>query len=327
MSGKRPTVYDIAERASTSVSTVSRVLNGSTLIPAATRKSVLAAADQLGYEGRKTRRPAGRSVLNIVVFLPNTGAPESHLFYDVAELFHGVYEGLGETRAHIIAALNGSDSPFEGKKLGDIDGCIFAFGEPDQKAIELLSDRKIPFVLVNRTDERFAYVANDAAAGFSGLAGMLAERASAVKPAFLTYAPTRPVMRLRAHAIATCGYAPLEHADHHMLPAPEQLTASDVEGVLAAGYDALFCVNDLLAVAVYERLLRLGLRVPRDVALAGYDAAPIRKLITPELTTVDLASREQGRSGAEILTAAILERSQPIGRKLVPGALIRGETL
>jgi LacI family transcriptional regulator len=327
MSKKRPTVYDIAEKAETSVSTVSRVLNGSTLIPEATRRSVLEAADELGYETRKTRRPAGRAVLNIVVFLPNTGSPESHLFYDVAELFDGVYAGLGETKAHIIAALNGSSSPFDGKKLGDIDGCIFAFGEPDQATLEVLASRSIPFVLVNRTDERFACVANDAVAGFAGLGRRLEKRAPGSSPAFVTYGPTRPVMALRSRAVAACAVATLENAPHRRVAGPDELTTAEVEGILAAGHDALVCVNDLLAVAVYERLLHLGVRVPEDVRLSGYDAAPVRRLITPELTTVDLAGREQGRIAAEILAAAILERTQPTGQELVAGGIVEGETL
>jgi len=327
MSGKRPTVYDIAVKAKTSVSTVSRVLNGSTLIPETTRRLVLRAADELGYEARKTRRPAGRAVLNIVVFLPNTGAPESHLFYDVAELFDGVYAGFGETKAHIIAALNGSDSPFEGKKLGDIDGCIFAFGEPDQPTVELLSARSIPFVLVNRRDDRFACVSNDAAAGFAGLSGLLDRGQRGTRPAFLTYGTSRPVMALRGFAVSQCGVPELEQAPHYEIPGPDQLTTREVGAIVAEGHNALFCVNDLLAVAVYERLLLLGVRVPGEIRLAGYDAAPVRRLITPELTTVDLAGREQGRIAAEILTTAVLERSMPSRQELVAGAIITGETL
>jgi LacI family transcriptional regulator len=94
-----------------------------------------------------------------------------------------------------------------------------------------------------------------------------------------------------------------------------------------AGYRVLVCANDLVAIAAYERLLQLGLRVPEDVGLTGYDAAPVRALISVDITTVELGVRELGREAARLLVEAILSRTAPRGQITCAGELHAGATL
>ncbi len=120
---KRITVYDIAEELGISVSTVSRVLNNSTLVTGEKRKLILETAERLGYRKRSVKRPRQRVVLNILVFLPFHEERRLHLFYDAAELFLGIREGFEESRVNLITEINRTHIPlFDNKKLGDIDG-------------------------------------------------------------------------------------------------------------------------------------------------------------------------------------------------------------
>lgn len=323
----RVTVYDIASEVGTSSSTVSRVLNGSALIAEQTRRAVLAAADRLGYTRRTVRRPAGRSVLNIVVFLPHAVDPHAHLFYDAAALFAGIESGLGEVRAHTIVALNGSSSPFEGKKLGDIDGCIFAFSSPPAAIRNLLSDRGIPVVVINRVDDRFACVANDHRAGMRSIAGAIAERRPEAKPCFLGVATANPVSRSRRSALVEQSLLPVTRRDAVELDGVGRLTPELIERLVRRGYDTFICANDLVAVAAHDRLRDLGIRVPEQVGLTGYDAAPVRGLLGRAITTVDLAVERMGHEAADLLVTAVLERSVPSGCRFIPGAFIPGDTV
>lgn len=326
-SAGRVTVYDIAREAGTSTSTVSRVLNGSALIAEATRATVLEAAERLGYTRRTVRRPTGRSVLNIVVFLPHAAEPHAHLFYDAAALFAGIQAGLGDERAHTIAALNGSRSPFEGKKLGDIDGCVFAFSFPPPDIRALVAERGIPTVLINRVDDELACVANDAEAGMRAIAGEVASRRPQAKPVFVGVATANPIGRSRWEALRRQDALAVGGRDRVELESVAGVTPEVVERLLVKGYETFVCANDLVAVAVYDRLRDLGLRVPDDAAVTGYDAAPVRGLVSRSITTVDLAVERMGREAAARLVDSILAREQPYACELIPGDLIVGESL
>ncbi len=323
----RVTVYDIAREAGTSTSTVSRVLNGSALIAEPTRTAVLDAAERLGYTRRTVRRPTGRSVLNIVVFLPHAAEPHAHLFYDAAALFAGIQGGLGDERAHTIAALNGSRSPFEGKKLGDIDGCVFAFSSPPPEIRELVAERGIPTVLINRVDDELACVANDAEAGMRAIAGEVAARRPAAKPVFVSVATANPVARARWEALRKQDALPVGGRDRVELESVAAVTPAAIERLLRRGYETFVGANDLVAVAVYDRLRDLGVRIPEDAGITGYDAAPVRGLVGRSITTVDLAVERMGREAAARLVDSILAREQPRACELIPGDLIPGATL
>ena len=326
IAASRVTVYDIAEAVGTSVSTVSRVLNGSALIADATRRAVLEAAQRLGYTQRRVRRPAGRSVLNIVVFLPRAAEPQAHLFYDAAALFAGIESGLGDVRAHTIAAPNGSTSPFEGKKLGDIDGCIFAFCDPSPGARATLVEREIPTVVINRLDDVFACVVNDYTTGMAALAQAVAAKRPG-RAAWLTVATANPVAGYRWTALLAQDSLEIGPDDRFEFASISTMTSADIARVRESGYRTLLCANDLVAVAAYERLLQLGVRVPQEIGLTGYDAAPVLGLLSQSVTTVGLAGERLGHTAAAQLVDAILARSVPTGRSFIPGELIAGATL
>jgi LacI family transcriptional regulator len=67
---------------------------------------------------------------------------------------------------------------------------------------------------------------------------------------------------------------------------------------------AIFCANDLMAVGCYEALHELGLRIPDDVAVMGYDDREIAQHLHPPLTTVLLPHFEMGSIAAEMLLDA-----------------------
>ena len=322
MAAKSVTVYDIAQAAETSVSTVSRVLNRSSLIGEQTREHVLTVARSLGYSQRQIRRPGGRSILNVVVFLPNKAQPEYHLFYDAAELLGGVYEGLGDRRAHTIAALNHSLSPFAGKKLGDIDGCIFAFCEPDEKTMQALSSRDIPFILINRRSDYGAGVINDAQSGFCELGNWIAQKRPSARALFVATDEQQPVAGYRLSALRSSGVALLEHAPSLHLPTIAALCTDRMQESLREGFDLFVCVNDLVAVAVTERLLRLGRRIPETAGVTGYDNAPVRSLLETPIATVDLAVSRLACRAAERLVEAILSREALNGIESLAGSLV-----
>jgi DNA-binding LacI/PurR family transcriptional regulator len=105
------------------------------------------------------------------------------------------------------------------------------------------------------------------------------------------------------------------------------MTCGAVRGLYDEGFRTFMCVNDFVATAVYERLLRLGLRVPEDVGLCGFDAAPVRGLLSRELTTVDLCVPLLGERAARMLVEMVMGRHDRTTHELIGGRLLRGDTL
>ena len=79
---------------------------------------------------------------------------------------------------------------------------------------------------------------------------------------------------------------------------------------------ALFCANDLMALGALEALRQLGLRVPADVAVMGYDDQEISRHTRPPLTTMVLPSYEMGRAAVDALLAMVAQAGPgPAGRR------------
>ncbi len=323
---KRVTIYDIAREAGTSASTVSRALNRSALVNGETSHNVLAVADRLGYSPRRIKRHASRAILHIVVFLPHAERPQSHLFYDAAALFSGIQAGFGSIRTHLIVSLNDSIDPLVAKKLGDIDGCILAFASATPGLRSVLSERRIPTVLINRMDEQFSYVANDAVAGMRGLLSAVHRRRPDDRICFVSVEDAKPVADYRVRAVRSPGDG-RSGPEVRWFPTVTEITPGAIAGLYEDGFRVFMCVNDFVAAAVYDRLTQLGIRVPDDVGITGYDAAPVRGLFSRAIATVDLSVAELGRQAADLLCGMIVERTAArIERKIV-GSLLPGETL
>ena len=65
--------------------------------------------------------------------------------------------------------------------------------------------------------------------------------------------------------------------------------------------DAIFAVNDPVALGAYQRIKEAGLKIPEDIAIMGFSNNKITSLVEPELTTIDQPCFEMGEKSAEIL--------------------------
>jgi LacI family transcriptional regulator len=327
---QKVTVYDIAKDLGISAGTVSRVLNNSSLISDERRRRILRRAEELGYHKRAIRRPSGRAILNIALFLPTPGLPHLHLFYDPAELIAAVSDGFEGSRTNVITALNrpSGGGPFESKKVGDIDGCIFAFTSPSAELSDYLHDRDIPFVLLNRVDPAESYINVDSHSGMERLFSEWERRngdrvESAERILFLDSSPVRSVADARWDGLrAAAATRGMNLSDDRRLRArdPRSLDVARITDELARGCPWLCCVNDVTAVSVWNLLN------PKSVSLTGFDCSPVRDLIPVRIPTLRLPVGEMGRRAAGWLRERILSRSgQRLAEELAP-ELVSGDT-
>ena len=172
--GKRVTVYDIADELKISPSTVSRVLNRSTLISDERSEEILKTAERLGYQKRSIKKHVSRAILNIHLFLPHADSHITHFFYNISELIESVQEGFGDVRLNFVTRVNDGNLDFlEKKKTGQIDGCIFAFNKPKGPLVRELKSRDIPFILLNRKGRSGSYICYDVCEGITIMADKL----------------------------------------------------------------------------------------------------------------------------------------------------------
>lgn len=91
--------------------------------------------------------------------------------------------------------------------------------------------------------------------------------------------------------------------------------------------DAIFAVNDPVAIGAFQRIKEAGLRIPADVALVGFSNNKITSLVDPPITTVDQPSFEMGRKAAEILISTIEDgTTDPSTVVLDAKLIVRGST-
>jgi DNA-binding LacI/PurR family transcriptional regulator len=86
--------------------------------------------------------------------------------------------------------------------------------------------------------------------------------------------------------------------------------------------DAIFAVNDSVAIGALQRIKSAGLRTPQDIAIVGFSNEKTSRFVDPPLTTVDQPSKEMGRKAAEILIEAIEGKSTEVRTVLIPTHLV-----
>jgi LacI family transcriptional regulator len=91
--------------------------------------------------------------------------------------------------------------------------------------------------------------------------------------------------------------------------------------------DAIFAVNDPVAIGAFQRIREARLKIPDDIAIMGFSNNRITSLVDPQLTTVDQPSFEMGRRSAEILIKMIEDKViEPKTVVLDTKLIIRGST-
>ncbi|KQX67801.1 MULTISPECIES: LacI family DNA-binding transcriptional regulator [unclassified Streptomyces] len=339
---RAPTIRDVADRAGVSKSLVSLVLRGSDQVRAEKREAVLRAVRELGYRPNEAARSLGeRRTAPEPRPRPDGGNPMvGVLLHDLrnpwyVDLLDGLNSLLHASGLHMLLAdarlhrRVGQDPAGPFLDLG-ADGLVVVGTLPDPAALETVAARMPVVVAAARepVPDGVDLVANDD------------ERGARLVTEHLVGLGHRRIAHLTGYgAVADLRRRGFEATMRAAGGAHEALVeAGDMteEGGyratvrLLARADrptAVFAVNDMTAVGVLSAAEELGLRVPRDLSVVGYDNTGISRLRHVWLTTVDGAGHEVGRRAARCLLDR-LERPGGQGRlQLTPPVLeVRGTT-
>lgn len=309
---RKPTMSDIAAACGVSQATVSLVLNKApgTRISAATREAVTAKARELGYRrgGRSAeRKPLVAMLINEVVSTPHAAA----LIQGVAE----ASEELGLLSA-VMTVAQEDDATFDQLAAAGVRGVIYARLVTQEVAPPArLGDW--PAVLLNCQAPKAPFpsiVPGDLAAGQTATLALLdaGHRRIAFVGGEDALWATRERLKGYRRALAM-----------RDVPADPALVVME-SWSLAGGYAALrrlaqlrepptaaFCFCDRAAAGVYDAARELGLRIPEDLSIIGFDNEVFTADLRPPLTTMELPHAEMARHAVEELARLMAGPNRP----------------
>nr|WP_307248957.1 LacI family DNA-binding transcriptional regulator [Catenuloplanes indicus] len=301
---------EVAKKAGVSEATVSRVLNGREGVSETTRIAVLTALDVLGYE-RPTKLRGERARL-VGLVLPELQNP---IFPALAEAVTGALVQRGFSPVLCARTIGGvSEVEFLDMLLEhQVSGVIFAGGnyamaDASHEHYRKLTDRGLPAVLVNAGVDGLGFPlvsTDDAEAVEQGLAHLVSlghtRIGALLGPA--DHVPSRRKLAAAESAVAA--------HDGRVRLDVERSSFSTEGGRAAAaklvkrGVTGILCASDVLALGAVRAVRRLGLRVPQDVSVVGFDDSALMNSVDPPLTTVRQPIEAMGQYVVELLVQQI----------------------
>lgn len=336
LAATRVTITDVARAANVHASTVSRVLNGRaelSLLPE-TRERVIAAATRLGYRPSALARGLRlRRTFTLGMLVPDITNPV------FPSIIKGV-EGAAHARGYHLILCNTDDS-FEREasylrvlREWRVDGILIASSFTADSTIAELRREKVPFVLLNsssRANDDLT-VTPDNRQGVSAALDHLIQLGH--RRIGLIAAPqttTTGQERLMA-ALAALRRHHLAHEDALVAVADSFSEASGYRAARRLVLDgepltAIVGANDLIALGAIRLAREIGLAVPEDLSVVGFNDIPQCELFDPPLTTVHVPLEEMGVLAAAFLIDQVegrhIERRQVV---LETELVVRGST-
>jgi LacI family transcriptional regulator len=330
-------VKDVAAAARVSLGTVSNVLNRPDLVSAATRARVQQAMDDLGFvrnEGARQLR-AGRSRTIAYVMLDAANP----FFTDVAA---GMEPTAEAADLSVFTCNSGNSAEREAAYLSRLEqmrvhGVLITPVDPDSPRLQELPRRGTPLVIVDRTgsgDSHCCVAVNDVLGGTLAAEHLLELGHESI--AFVGGPATLGQVRDRQagarHALDAHGLPPerlVEMPTAALTVAEGRAAGQRLAGLpSAARPTAAFCANDLLALGLLQQCVALGIRVPDDLAIVGYDDIDFAAAAAVPLTSIRQPRAELGATAAALLLEEAGADDHEHQRVLfTPALIVRGSTM
>lgn len=313
----RASLQDVARLANVSTATVSRVINGSATVSDDKRQAVQRACDELGYVlNAAARTLASRRSMTIGAVVP-TLATETF-----SRTLAGFQQRVHEAGYTLLVASFGFDSHVELKEVQTmlehgVDALMVVGRTHDPKMWELIERKRIPCV------QAWAQDPNRPSVGFDNIAvaRQMVEHLLSLGHREFAMIVGEPGFNDRVGDRIAGTRARLAE-DGLAIPAQWQMdTDLTLEGAIVAMQrllrgparpTAVICANDLLAFGALLAAKNLGVRVPEDVSVVGFNDFDYAKYMSPPLTTIRVDLTQIGHNAGTYLLEALAGK-QPAG--------------
>lgn len=328
----RPTLAAVAARAGVSVSTASLVFSGRGPVSDAMRERVQAAAAELDYAGPDpTARSLRRGSTGVIGVVTEDSLADTFRDPMNLALLDGIGDGLGDERLGLLVIPRVSTHPNRDAGIdlaaAPIDAAILLGCSTDvAPSVAALRRRRVPVVAIEAMpmDDVVAIDLDNRDASRRGAEHLreLGHRRVAVITLPLDSARTRGEVTA-ARLAASAAHTTIERLAgvREVLPDAVAYSASGssvdegarlarelLDAPASGRPTAIVAQSDLLAVGVIRAAEQLGLEVPRDVSVLGFDGVRLEGAIEGILTTLVQPAVEKGRLAAEAVLSALAER-------------------
>jgi DNA-binding LacI/PurR family transcriptional regulator len=317
----RATIVDVAGAAGVSKSLASRALRGEPGVSEESRRRIGEAAEALGYRINSAARSLVLGVSGLVGVILNDIGNQHH-----TAIVAGVEAEARERGAEVILA-HGGHSVSELQNRIDtmvglrVDGLIIVSSWVPHVALDNVG-REIPTVVVARLDgppESIDTIASDDIAGARAAAlHLLATGRRRIGYVTRSTSATSDARRRGVdEALATAGI----RSSHHVL---DRADAAGLRALLARReFDAVLLNNDQTAADVIRVARDLGISVPAELAVIGYDDTPLAAALIPTLSSVDQPQELMGRRAVQALAERQNGRTEPLREYFPPTLVVR----
>ncbi len=316
---KRVTIKDIASHLCLSVSTVSRALADDKNIRKETKEKIFAAARELGYARNviAANLRTGRSH-TVGVLVDQMVSPYA------ARIIKGINCVMREHGIYVVTCDADNDPSIERDYLNMVkssffDGLIIAhcnnadnsglFKELNDKGLPMVFLRSsldgldAPVVCVNSYDKGFFLVDHLVCSGRRRIVNVKGPSLSG---------EVRDLDKAYVDVMNKFGIPVI--AELQLSAGVDMLSGREVADRLidsGVDFDAVFAINEIVAIGVMNRLMERGVKVPDDVSVAAFTGSMLSEMVYPSMTSVEAPLEEMGRRAAELLVDMI---NHPGGR-------------
>ena len=323
----RFSIIEVARKAGVSPATVSRAFNQPEIVHPDTLAHIRSIAKRAGFRPNRVGRSLrSGSTRTIGLILPTLSNPV------FAECFEGAERRARESGYSVMLTATGYDPAVESAAVQglmdhQVDGLILTVADVAKSAtLDDLDSAGMPYVLVYNESASHPYASVDNRAAACDMVTHLAQLGH--KRIALVTGPLTASDRARRRLVGARACAKKLGLDAVQHISMSSHTGSDVEALRPLrgkqAPTALFCSNDLLATAVIADLVGLGLSVPADISVCGFDGMRFGALLTPPLTTVAQPSDGIGQAACSNLLAQI--HGQPAQSNRLPHCIVVGGT-
>lgn len=318
----RATIKDIAARAGVSKTTVSFALNNPERISRETCSRILAIVDELGYVPNPVARMLTTKRLGALgLLLPQPIFEVMNNPY-LCDVISGLGEECDQRNISLTMLPPVGGKIIEAARRAFVDSIVTIGVGPEHEVIDFLNFRKIPFVTIDgeEADSTINIGIDDEKASFELMSYMLSLGHRRIAVLCLKPDAKNKTERSRS-AVLEKRLAGFERAlgCHDLSLSSPGMRCIEAEGSLEGGRkaglallkedpapQAIVAMADIVALGVYAAAHELGLDIPRDISVAGFDDIPQSGYMMPPLTTVRQPARQKGRKAAA-LALSLLE--------------------
>jgi LacI family transcriptional regulator len=327
------TLRDVAARAGVTPQTVSVVLNGSrsgTRVSHATRQRIQEAALLLRYRPNAVARGLSQRRMNTLGVVGVYADPGINLYF--LTILTGILRA-GMRTQNSITVFSGQEWAEVEKTLsltcdGRCDGLLL-IGSPSG-IVDTLRQNSISFVLINEpySSTEVACIDVDNTAAAHSMVTYLLSLGHRRIAIFCGDSQRKSAQERLAGYIQAYEDAGVPHDTRFIYPGTYSKEAGEANALLLAQLPpkerptAIFCSNDEIAIGALNTFLKLGIRVPDEIAVAGFDDIVTAELAHPPLTTVRQPLERIGERAVEMLLAQIEGRADFEYKEVIPTEII-----